>query len=652
MKRFPFLLLFLLPFSVMSQLRLARIFGDSMVLQRDRPIPIWGWAGKNEKVTVQFNGQTKKVKTDAAGKWMVSLSPEQYGGPYQLTVTGKSMLVFKDVLVGDVWLCSGQSNMEWPVSAVNNASKEIEAANYPMIRHVQVIKDVAGNPKHELGQVTRWQPANPSTVGSFTAVGYFFAKELFKETQIPIGLLNTSWGGTDVETWTSRQAFENEPEFKEMIAAIPNVDLDSISKMKSEAMKKKLVALQGSLPNGSSSTSQWSGSSFEDKNWPKMNLPSVWESAGLEELDGFVWFRRTITIPATDAGKPAEIHLAMIDDEDETWINGLKIGHTKTYNEKRIYNIPAALLKEGKNTISIRVHDTGGGGGVYGEAKDLDLMIGDKHYPLDGEWAFQVEEINDATTSVNPNSYPSLLYNAMVNPLIPYAIKGAIWYQGESNAGRAYQYRKAFPLMITDWRSRWKQGDFPFYFVQLASFNPQGGDVIKGSDWAELREAQTMTLQLPNTGMAVTTDIGESNDIHPRNKQDVGKRLAAIALHQEYKKDIEYSGPVYRSMKIEGNKIRLEFDHIGKGLEARDKYGYLKGFAIAGEDQKFSYAKAVIEGDEIVVYSEAVSTPVAVRYSWENDPAESNLFNKDGFPAGPFRTDTWKGVTEGSKYSK
>jgi sialate O-acetylesterase len=253
---------------------------------------------------------------------------------------------------------------------------------------------------------------------------------------------------------------------------------------------------------------------------------------------------------------------------------------------------------------------------------------------------------------MNPNSYPTLLYNAMVHPLIPYAIKGVIWYQGESNAGRAYQYRKAFPLMITDWRSSWKQGDFPFYFVQLASFNPQGGNVIKGSDWAELREAQQMTLKLPKTGMAVTTDIGESHDIHPRNKQDVGKRLAAIALHEDYNKDIEFSGPVYKSMKVEGNKIIINFDHIGKGLEAKDKYGYLKGFAIAGEDQKFKYAKAHIQGDHVVVYSDQVSSPVAVRYSWENDPAESNLFNKDGFPAGPFRTDNWKGITEGTKYSK
>ncbi|HSB92919.1 MAG TPA: sialate O-acetylesterase [Flavitalea sp.] len=652
MKRLPFLLLFLLPISVISQLRLARVFGDSMVLQRDRPIPVWGWAEKNEKVTVQFNGKTKSTKADASGKWLVTLDPMAYGGPYQLTAKGKSAILLKDVLIGDVWICSGQSNMEWPVSATNNATEEIAKANYPLIRHIQVIKDVAGQPRAELRQPASWQSANPSSVGGFTAVGYYFARELFEETKIPIGLLNTSWGGTDVETWTSRQAFERDPEFKEMIAAVPNVDLDSMAKVKSEAMKQKLVSLQGALPAGPAIASNWSGTTVQDEQWPKMDLPGVWEESGLDELDGFVWFRRSITIPAADAGKPAKIHLSMIDDQDETWINGQKIGHTESYNTKRIYDIPAALLKDGDNKISIRVHDTGGGGGVYGDAKDLVLQVGDHSYPLDGKWSFQVEAMNDVVTSMNPNSYPSLLYNAMVNPLIPFAIKGVIWYQGESNAGRAYQYRQAFPLMINDWRSRWKQGDFPFYFVQLASFNPQGGNVIKGSDWAELREAQLLTLRLPNTGMAVTTDIGESNDIHPRNKQDVGKRLAAIALHNDYNKAMEFSGPVYKSMKVEGNKIILQFEHVGKGLEARDKYGYLKGFAIAGNEQKFTYAKAYIEGNKVVVYSDAISDPAAVRYSWENDAADSNLFNKDGFPAGPFRTDDWKGITVGTKYSK
>jgi sialate O-acetylesterase len=340
----------------------------------------------------------------------------------------------------------------------------------------------------------------------------------------------------------------------------------------------------------------------------------------------------------------------MIDDIDETFINGVQVGSTKAYNEKRSYAIGADRLKEGENVIAIRVTDTGGGGGVYGDAADMKLTIGSSMMPLAGDWKYQIENIQSAGSSVGPNAYPTLLYNAMLHPLLNLGIQGAIWYQGESNAGRAYQYRTAFPLMITDWRTHWKQGNFPFLFVQLASFNSANGDSEHGSTWAELREAQTMTLALPHTGMAVTTDIGEAKDIHPRNKQDVGKRLAAIALHDVYGKNIEFSGPAYEAMKVEGKNIRISFTHVGSGLLAKDKYGYLKGFEIAGADQKFHYAKAWIEGSTVVVSSDQVSNPVAVHFAWADNPEDANLFNKDGFPAVPFRTDTWKGITENGKF--
>jgi len=327
----------------------------------------------------------------------------------------------------------------------------------------------------------------------------------------------------------------------------------------------------------------------------------------------------------------------------------VKVGATNSYNAHRKYTIPAGVLKEGKNTIAIRVEDTGGGGGIYGEASDMKLTIGDNVISLAGDWFFKVEEISGDASSVGPNSYPTLLFNAMVNPLIPYAIEGVIWYQGEANAGRAYQYRKAFPLMITDWRKHWNEGNFPFYFVQLASFNAANGNSKTGSTWAELREAQTMTLSLPNTGMAVTTDIGNSTDIHPKNKQDVGKRLAAIALHNVYKKDIVYSGPMYKSMKVEGSKINIYFTNTGSGLIAKN--GELKGFEIAGNDEQFYPAKATIEGDHVVVSSDSVSNPVAVRFGWMDDAGEDNLFNKEGFPAAPFRTDNRKGITEENKFA-
>ncbi|MBT1701430.1 sialate O-acetylesterase, partial [Fulvivirgaceae bacterium PWU4] len=359
---------------------------------------------------------------------------------------------------------------------------------------------------------------------------------------------------------------------------------------------------------------------------------------------------RTFTGSAADAGKEATLELAMIDDSDETYVNGVRAGSTRGYSEKRIYRIPAGILKEGNNVVAVRVEDTGGGGGIYGDESQVRIVTGSTSQPLAGDWSFRVETISKRAATVGPNSYPTLLFNAMINPLLLLGIKGALWYQGESNAGRAYQYRKAFPLMITDWRKRWAQGDFPFYFVQLASFNASHGTSATGSTWAELREAQTMTLSLPNTGMAVTTDIGDANDIHPRNKQDVGKRLAALALARTYGKSGVDSGPVYKSMEVKGDKVIVTFSNTGGGLVAKDRYGYLKGFEIAGDDQKFQYAKAYVDGNTVVVYHEAVKAPVAVRFGWADEASDNNLYNKEGFPAVPFRTDTWKGITESGKF--
>lgn len=395
---------------------------------------------------------------------------------------------------------------------------------------------------------------------------------------------------------------------------------------------------------------QWRTPELNDAAWAHMTLPALWETGPLPDFDGVVWFRKTVDVPAEAAGKEVRLQLAMIDDADVTYVNGVKVGSTNSYNEKRIYTIPAGVLKAGKNVIAVRVEDSGGGGGIYGDAADMKLSIGTNAIPLSGDWAFGIESVGGGNgSSNNPNSFPTLLYNAMIHPLIPFAMKGVIWYQGENNAGRAYQYRTAFPLMIQDWRKRWGH-DFPFYFVQLASFNAGGGNSKNGSAWAELREAQTMTLQLPHTGMAVTTDIGEAGDIHPKNKQDVGLRLAAVALHDAYGKNTVFSGPVYQSMKVEGAKIVLSFSNIAGGLMARDKYGYLKGFEVAGTDQQFHYAKAFVQGDGVVVYADDVPNPVAVRYAWADDAGEANLYNKEGFPAVPFRTDTWKSITENAKY--
>jgi len=621
-----------------------------MVLQRNKAIPVWGWADANEKITIKFHQQTKSVTADNNGKWLVKLDNETAGGPYQLTVEGKNNLTFKNVLVGEVWVCSGQSNMEMPIEGwgkVNNYEQEIKEANYPQIRHIKIPNTVASVPKDDI-KSGEWEICSPQTAGDFTATGYFFARELYNQLKIPIGLINTSWGGTHVETWTSREAFENSDEFKSMIADMPALDLDSLAKIRRAAMEKRMNELQGSLPNASE-VAAWKNADLDDNKWPQMQLPSLWEEKQLGELDGVVWFRKTIDISTDDVSKGATLELAMIDDNDITYVNGIEVGRTNSYNTHRKYPIPFGPFSAGKIVIAVRVEDTGGGGGIYGETGDMKLTIGNHVISLAGDWRFRVESVEGDVSSVGPNEYPTLLFNAMVNPLIPYGIEGVIWYQGEANAGRAYQYRKAFPLMITDWRKHWHQGDFPFYFVQLASWNADNGNSAKGSSWAELREAQTMTLSLPNTGMAVTTDIGDSKDIHPKNKQDVGKRLAAIALHNVYNKDVVYSGPVYESMKIDGNKVKIYFKNTGGGLMAKN--GDLKGFEVAGADKKFYAAAATIEGDHIVVSNENVSAPVAVRFGWMDDAGADNLFNKEGFPAGPFRTDDWPGTTENKKFA-
>ena len=633
---------------------LPRLFGDNMVLQRDKPVAVWGWADGGEKITVQFNRQSKTTKADKRGHWMIHLDAESAGGPFQLTVKGKSSVTMSNVLVGEVWICSGQSNMEMPIEGwgkINNYQAEIADADYPSIRHFKVPNTVSAVPKDTLSGGD-WKVCSRETAGEFSATAYFFARELYRKLHVPIGLINTSWGGTHVETWTSRGAFEKSGEFKTMIASWPSgSDPAAADSQRKEDLRKVVAGLQGGLP-AAGEEGQYKNESYTgDTHWASMKLPGLWEQAGLglENLDGVVWFRKTIEVSADDAGKPAILDLAKIDDADDTYVNGVKVGSTQGYNDVRHYTIPAGVLKAGKNVLAIRVLDTSGGGGIYGEPGELTITIAGKAYSLAGNWLFRIVSFSFNRT-VGPNNAPTLLFNAMINPLIPYTIKGAIWYQGETNAGRAWQYRKAFPLLITDWRERWGLGDFPFYFVELSSWNANNGNSVQGSSWAELREAQAMTLSLPNTGMAVTTDIGNATDIHPKDKQDVGWRLAAIALNNCYGQQGEYSGPVYQSMKAEGARIVLTFTHVGAGLTARDKYGYLKGFEIAGADQQWHYARAVVEGNQVVVWQDGVAAPVAVRYGWADDAGEGNFFNKEGFPASPFRTDSWKGITEGVKY--
>ncbi|GAB4040978.1 sialate O-acetylesterase [Spirosoma gilvum] len=650
MKRFALWFCFANAFIIQTTLadvRLPNVFGSHMVLQRRKPVPVWGWADPAEKISLTFNGQTKTGKADKGGKWQLMLDPMEAGGPYQLVVKGKKNTVsFDDVLLGEVWVCSGQSNMEWPLRAAANAKTEIPLANYPNIRQLLVKKDISLTLKDNIEG--EWNVCTPETAPNFTAVGYFFAKQLQRELNVPIGLINTSWGGTHSETWTSREALNQNDDLRMVANKLP-ATYEDVLKSGSERTQKLIHGQQESLPTAAE-VKTWPNPALNITQWKWMNVLGDWEWKGLPTLDGVVWFRREVVIPEGSNLKRVTLQFSPIDDQDSTYVNGQLIGSGKGATP-RSYALPEGLLKPGRNVIAVRVQDTGGAGGFMGEAEQLRLSGESLTIPLAGNWQYRIASVSESSYKPGPNTYATQLFNAMLNPLIPYAMAGTIWYQGESNAGRAYQYRKAFPLMIQDWRQHWGC-DFPFLFVQLASFNASNGDSRKGSTWAELREAQTMTLQLPNTGMAVTSDIGERSDIHPKNKEDVGKRLATEAMRISYQKAGVSTGPMFDKLTVSGNKATLTFQNVGAGLLVKDKYGYLKGFEVAGADQKFYFAKAEVQGGSVVVYADSVATPVAVRYGWADDNGDVNLYNREGFPAVPFRTDTWKGITEAAKFGE
>ncbi len=636
MKKFLTLIFSCIYISAFANVSLPEIFTSNMVLQRDKPVKIWGWADKGESVTVTFNGQHVKAKTDAEGSWMITLKPMNYGGPFQMIVSGKNKIAFENILLGDVWICSGQSNMEFSLKNTKNAAKEISASNYPSIRLFTVKKATAFKP---LKDVTgSWTECNPETAADFSAVAYFFGRKLSKDLDIPIGLIHTSWGGTNIQAWTSWDVMGKVEKYK-------GADLDKKEKENS-LMKERQEQFAASLKNDKGDAEQWYRPGTAEEGWKKIRQPQLWESSEIGNVDGNIWFKKEFEVPDELAGKDGVLNLGPIDDNEVTYLNGVKVGATNNYSADRVYKVSAAQLKKGKNTIVIKITDTGGGGGIYGKEDQLYIEIDGKKIPLAGTWQYKPSAITSdfGIQDAGPNGFPSQLYNAMVAPIINYSIKGAIWYQGESNAGEAYNYRTLFPNMINDWRKKWNDS-FPFLWVQLANF--MAPDSLPAqSDWAELREAQSMTLSLPATGQAVITDIGEANDIHPKNKQDVGYRLALVAEKVAYGKDIVYSGPQYQSMKKEDNKIVLSFSNIGGGLKIKDKYGYVKGFAVAGEDQKFVWAKAFIEGDKVVVYNDEIKNPLAVRYAWGNNPDDANLYNQEGLPASSFRTDDWKGITQ------
>jgi sialate O-acetylesterase len=638
-----------------NNIRLPAVFSDQMVIQRDMPVVIWGRADPGGVVTAKFDGATATAIAKSDSHWTVELPPREAGGPFVMEVSGVDTLTFSNILAGDVWICSGQSNMEWSVQRSSNADEEIETADFENIRLFDVAHTVASVPQHDVN-AGAWQPVTPETVGSFSAVAYFFGREVHRETGVPIGLISTNWGGTRAEAWTSREGLADLPHFAETAAELATFEhpdrflADEQAEYDSSFARweQALLAADEGIQNG---TAVYAEPDLDVSDWPEMELPQAWEGAGLPNYDGIVWFRKSFDVPNWLANRQMLLYLGSIDDRDQTWINGVKVGETDRYNAERIYQVASDIMVQGSNVVSVRVLDTGGGGGFMGMEADLRIERSEPSnampIPLAGTWRYRpavpMGDLPAPPSLPRVQDIPSVLYNGMIAGLTPLRIKGAIWYQGESNASRAFEYRTLFQAMISDWRRQWGQGDFPFLFVQLANYmTPQTAPDEK-SDWAELREAQAMALDLENTGMAVIIDIGEADDIHPRNKQDVGSRLAQSALAIAYGKEVLPSGPIYREMTVEGSRVRLSFDFDDQGLVAEGDS--LKGFTIAGPDSHFVWADAVIEGRDVVVSSPAVATPIAVRYGWADNP-DVNLYGGSGLPASPFRTDSWRGVTQ------
>jgi sialate O-acetylesterase len=652
MRSFTLISLFsLIAVAVQAQLQMPSIFGDSMVLQRDAPISLWGEAKPGEQVTVVFHQQRKTVSADRNGEWKVMLAPEKVGGPYNLSVTAGRSLTYRGIMMGDIWVCSGQSNMEFPVkgwSSVNNAEDEIAMADHPGIRLFTVEKNVSALPENTLKG--KWETCSPASIPLFSAVGYFFGRALHKELNVPIGLINSTWGGTPIETWISRAGFEKDPYYAAVMKKAPEQSMEALLKQRRNAEETYVQSLQKDLPDLSDSA-RWKEVGYDDSKWKRMPLPGLWEAhPGLSKLDGVVWFRAEINIRPEDLAGSTVFHLGMIDDRDDTYLNGERIGGMNGWNTERIYTVRNGLLKPGKNILAIRVEDGGNGGGIHGDSSQFFLSANNQKYPLAGNWSYRIQQVLYSSNGIGPNDYPSLLYNGMIHPIEKLRIKGVIWYQGEANASTGYEYRKALPLLIRDWRMRFKNEAMPFYFVQLTSFNAANGNSNSGSSWAELRESQSLALKLPATGMAVTTDIGDAADIHPRNKQDVGSRLALLALQHTYGRKLQSSGPVYSSVRNGGDHLLVKFSSVGKGLVARND-NLLKGFEIAGADKKFYPAEAVIIGSgELKLSSLSVRQPLVVRYAWVDDAGNANLINSAGLPAAPFRTDKWPGITDLNKY--
>lgn len=616
------------------------LFSDNAVLQRDRRVPVWGWTTPGRVVTVALGGKNTSARADAAGRWRVDIGPFPAGGPHTLTVTetGGRSVTRANLLFGEVWLCSGQSNMEWQLNwGVDDFQNEKAAAEFPEIRMITIPKAIAAKPQESFEPAAAWEVCTPQTVEKFSAVAYFFGRKLHRELHVPVGLVTAAWGGTVGEAWASADALGKLPDFREDLA---KVDADVAEQLSPyEPRLRRWLALHvpdldRGAPGGESGVPR------------TLAVPGPWEKAGppeLEKFDGILWLSRTVEIPDVLAGRDATLHLGPVSDIDVAFWDGAEIGCTTGRGRPRDYSIPADRMKAGAHTLAVCVVNRWGDGGFVGKAGAMRLSSsGNPDMPLDGSWDYRIvspmSEWNARLPGEKPNgNIATVLFNAMIAPIVPYGVKGVIWYQGESNMGRAEQYGRLLPALIGDWRARFG-GPLPFYIVHLAAFMAPATEPVD-KVLPPLREAQSRTAEtVGHSGIAVTTDIGDPKDIHPRNKQDVGLRLALNALAKDYGRAVEFTGPTLRSARAEGGAMRLVFDHAEGGLTLKGDADRV--FAIAGADRKWAWGRAKIQGGVITVSSPEVPRPVAVRFAWSNHP-NASLYNGARLPAPPFRTDDW-----------
>lgn len=634
---------------IQSQTRLPAIIGSNMVLQQKQDVPLWGWdtPGQPVNITASWTEGSFNAISGPDGQWRIDIPTPEAGGPYEIEISGSEKIDLGNVLIGEVWLCSGQSNMEMPLKGwagqpISGSEEAISSADYPEIRLFTVARTTSFERLDDCEGY--WAECSPENAGDFSATAYFFGLELYQKLGIPIGLIHSSWGGTPAEAWTSREFISRIPYFQTTPGDCDPIVFRQGKLDAYELVRNEWLGSLGFLPYDENSP-EWVLPDFDDKYWEKIRVPASWHETRLGNYQGVVEFRMDFRVPRKWNGLELQIELGPIDEIDITWVNGIQVGtHPNPYswNTPRVYKIPEGTVRKGKNTLAVKVGNTSGSGGIFGSPGQLRLYpVGDEgsSRPIRGKWLArksqsygEVLEMPYCNNCGEPNT-PTTLYNGMISPLIPYRIKGAIWYQGESNRYDGDLYKKIFPNMIMNWRNDWKQGDFPFYFVQIAPYTYR--DILSTG---LLKEAQLSALALPSTGMVVTMDIGDLRTIHPPDKENVGKRLAYWALARDYKQNIPYSGPVFKESKIEGNKVRVVFDHTGEGLKMEGEK--LQHFMIAGRDKNFVPADAEIQGGTVVVSSPDVRDPVAVRFGWGSTDM-TNLFNSSGLPAGPFRTDNW-----------